>query len=205
MSQEIFDQFGKAPLLLCRQWLDEATATELNDPEAVCLATSDAQGTPSNRMVLLKEISERGFKFHTNADSRKGQDMADNPKAAMCLYWKSTRKQIRIEGHIEQASPEEADQYFATRSIERQTGAWASKQSRAFEKWEDLQNTLKKYEEEFADTDNIPRPPYWKGYRLVPHSIEFWIAHKDRLHTRFIYIKAGPPQNGDWTATWLCP
>lgn len=201
MSQEIFDKFGKDPIPLCQQWLEDATANELNDPEAVCLATCDAQGNPSNRMVLIKEISRDGFKFHTNADSRKGQDMANNPKAAMCLYWKSTRKQIRIEGHIEETSPEEADEYFSTRSIERQTGAWASKQSRAFEKWEDLENTVKKYEEKFAGADNIPRPPYWKGYRLVPHSIEFWVAHKDRLHTRFVYTKA----DNNWTATWLCP
>ena len=201
MSQEIFDQFGKNPITLCQQWLDEALKSEPNDPEAVNLATCDAQGKPSNRMVLIKEISDKGFKFHTNEESQKGQQIAENPNGSMCFYWKSTRKQIRIEGHIEEAPPSEADEYFATRSVERQTGAWASKQSSAFEKWEDLKNTVKKYEEEFAGVDNIPRPPYWKGYRLVPSSIEFWIAHKDRLHTRFVYKKT----NDGWTATWLCP
>jgi pyridoxamine 5'-phosphate oxidase len=201
MSQEIFDQFGNNPTALCKQWLEDATQSEPNDPEAVNLATCNKDGSPSNRMVLVKEISDKGFKFHTNAESQKGTQIADNPKGSMCFYWKSTRKQIRIEGRIKEASAEEADAYFATRSIERQTGAWASKQSQPFEKWEDLENAVKKYEEEFAGIDNIPRPPYWKGYRLVPDSIEFWIAHKDRLHTRFIYKKDGE----DWTATWLCP
>ena len=201
MSQEIFDQFGKNPISLCKQWLEDAIQSEPNDPEAVNLATCNKDGSPSNRMVLVKEISDKGFKFHTNAESQKGTQIAENPKGSMCFYWKSTRKQIRIEGRIEEASAEEADDYFATRSIERQTGAWASKQSSAFEKWEDLENAVKKYEEEFAGVDNIPRPPYWKGYRLVPDSIEFWIAHKDRLHTRFVYKKDGE----DWTATWLCP
>ena len=201
MSQEIFEKFGKDPIALCNGWYEEAKKTEPNDPEAVCLATCDQKGNPSNRMVLVKQMNEDGFKFHTNAQSQKGQQINDNPKAAMCFYWKSIRKQIRIEGDVIETSADEADEYFATRSIERQTGAWASKQSRAFEKWEDLQNTLKKYEEEFTGVDNIPRPPYWKGYRLVPNRIEFWIAHKDRLHTRFVYTKS---DNG-WTAAWLCP
>ncbi len=201
MSQEIFDQFGKDPIALCKQWYEEAEKTELNDPEAVCLATCDTQGTPSNRMVLVKEMHEKGFKFHTNAQSHKGQDIKNNPKGAMCFYWKSTRKQIRIQGHIIETLPEESDAYFATRSIERQIGAWASQQSRPFEKREDMEAAVKKYEQEFAGSDNIPRPPYWQGYRLIPQSMEFWIAHEDRLHTRFVYTK-----NGDaWTATWLCP
>ena len=201
MSSEVIEQYGNDPLTLCKGWLSQAESSEPNDPEAVNLATADAEGRPSNRMVLLKEIDERGFKFHTNAQSRKGQDIAANPLGAMCLYWKSTRKQIRIEGRIIEASPEEADEYFKTRSIERQIGAWASRQSTRFEKRADLHAAVKKYEEEFAGADNIPRPPYWKGYRLIPESIEFWIAHKDRLHTRFVYIK----EQGTWNAYWLCP
>ena len=201
INSEIFEEFGNDPIGLCRQWYEEAEKTELNDPEAVCLATCDANGNPSNRMVLLKEMRETGFKFHTNEKSRKGRDIAKNPKGAMCLYWKSTRKQIRITGHIYQVPPEETDEYFATRSIERRIGAWASKQSERYEKRDDLEKAVKKFEEEFAGIDNIPRPPYWKGYRLVPETIEFWIAHKDRLHTRFIYEKDGDA----WTASWLCP
>lgn len=201
MSTEIFKQYGNDPIALAKDWLAEATETEPNDPEAVNLATATKDGRPSNRMVLLKEIDERGFKFHTNEQSQKGQQIAENPFASMCLYWKTTRKQIRIEGRITLAPPSEADEYFATRSVERQIGAWASKQSTPFEHFEDLQNTVKKYEAEFAGADNIPRPPYWKGYRLVPETIEFWIANKDRLHTRFKYIKNG----NEWTAHWLCP
>jgi len=206
MSNEIFEQFGNDPIALAKGWLSDARKNEPNDPEAACIATCDAQGNPSNRMILIKEITGKGFKFHTNAKSRKGQDIADNPKAAMCLYWKSIRKQIRIEGDIEQTTESESDQYFKTRPIERQIGAWASKQSQTFEKREDMQNAIKKYEDEFAGVDNIPRPEYWKGYRLIPKSIEFWIAHKDRLHTRFVYTKIeGSQDNNVWTATWLCP
>ena len=147
----------------------------------VCLATADKEGHPSARMVLLKEISARGFKFHTNADSHKGQDIRGNPYAALCLYWKSTRKQIRIEGRVEQAGEDEADEYFATRSIERKIGAWASKQSTPFAHRAEMEEAVKKYEAEFAGADHIPRPPYWKGYRVIPVHIEFWIAHEARL------------------------
>lgn len=190
-------------MALCKAWLAEAEKTELNDPEAVCLATCDQNGRPSARMVLLKDISQRGFKFHTNADSRKGRDIAQNPYAALCLYWKSTRKQIRIEGRIEQAGADEADAYFATRSIERKIGAWASKQSTPFDKRADMEEAVKKYEAEFAGADSIPRPPYWLGYRLIPERIEFWIAHEHRLHTRFVFTRPTPAEA--WNATWLCP
>lgn len=201
MQNEIFLEYGNNPITLTQAWLSDAEKSEINDPEAVNLATADKNGRPSNRMVLLKEIDARGFKFHTNAESQKGRQILENPLASMCLYWKSTRKQIRIEGTIVEASAEESDAYFLTRPIERQIGAWASKQSMPFEKREDLLAAVKKYEEEFAGVDNIPRPPYWKGYRLVPESIEFWIAHKDRLHTRFKYIRNGET----WNAFWLCP
>lgn len=201
-TNEIFEQFGNNPITLCNNWLNDARESEINDPEAVCIATCDAQGNPSNRMVLIKQIDEDGFKFHTNADSRKGTDMASNPKAAMCLYWKSLRKQIRVEGTIEQATPEEADEYFSTRPIERQIGAWASKQSQPFDKRADMEASIEKYRAEFSDVENVPRPPYWQGYRLKPQKIEFWIASRDRLHTRFVYTKT---ENDSWHATWLCP
>ncbi|MGH1399180.1 MAG: pyridoxamine 5'-phosphate oxidase, partial [Alphaproteobacteria bacterium] len=164
-------------------------------------ATCDAQGNPSNRMVLIKSITEKGLKFHTNEQSQKGQDIAQNPKGSMCFYWKSTRKQIRLTGAIEMVCADEADEYFATRSVERQTGAWASKQSQPFERREELERAIEKYEQKFAGVDNIPRPPYWQGYRLTPTRIEFWIAQKDRLHTRFVYKQDGEK----WRANWLCP
>ncbi|MCB1532623.1 MAG: pyridoxamine 5'-phosphate oxidase [Alphaproteobacteria bacterium] len=202
MSSEIFEKYGKNPTILCQNWYEEAAALEPNDPEAVTLATATKDGQPSVRWVLVKEMDERGFKFHTNAESRKGREIAENPHGALCFYWKSTRKQIRIEGQIEEASAEESDQYFETRPIERQIGAWASKQSTPFEHREELEAAVQKYTEEFAGADNIPRPPYWKGFRLIPTSIEFWIGNKDRLHERFIYTKQ---DDGSWTAQWLCP
>lgn len=202
MSNEIFEQFGTDPIKLCQDWYAEAEPLELNDPEAITLATATKDGKPSLRWVLIKQMDERGFKFHTNAESRKGQEILENPHGAMNFYWKSTRKQIRIEGRIEEVSVEESDEYFTTRPIERQIGAWASKQSQPFDKKEDLEAAVQKYTDEFADVDNIPRPPYWKGFRLIPRSIEFWMSHKDRLHTRFIYTKQ---DDGTWSATWLCP
>lgn len=202
MNPEIEAQFGNDPLQLCKDWLAEAVESEINDPEAMNLATCTADGRPSNRMVLLKEISERGFKFHTNAESRKGTDMEGNPFASLCLYWKSTRKQIRIEGCVEIVDDGEANEYFDSRNIEKQIGAWASKQTRPYKSKEDLANSIKKYEGEFAGADNIPRPDYWKGYRVVPERIEFWIAHKDRLHTRFEFTWR---DDEGWDSTWLYP
>ena len=202
MSNEIFEQFGEDPIKLCKDWYEEAEPLEPNDPEAITLATATPDGKPSLRWVLIKQIDERGFKFHTNAESRKGQEIAANPHGAMCFYWKSTRKQIRIEGVIEEVSVEEADEYFASRRTERQIGAWASKQSTPFEKREELEAAVEKYTEEFAGVDNIPRPEYWKGFRLVPSSIEFWLSNRDRLHTRFVYAKQ---EDGTWSVTWLCP
>ncbi|MEZ5918958.1 MAG: pyridoxal 5'-phosphate synthase [Alphaproteobacteria bacterium] len=129
--------------------------------------------------------------------------ISGNPCAALCLYRKSTRKQIRIEGRVEQAGEDEADEYFATRSIERKIGAWASKQSMPFAHRAEMEDAVKKYEAEFAGTDHIPRPPYWKGYRVIPARIEFWIAHEARLHTRFAYTREA--STTPWDATWLCP
>ena len=202
MSTEIIDKFGPDPVELCKNWYKDAQNQELNDPDAVCIATADADGFPSNRMILIKEISEDGLKFHTNSNSEKGQDLDENPRAAICWYWKSLRKQIRVVGSVVKVSVEEANEYFASRRKERQIGAWASDQSSTFEKWQDLEASIQKYEEQFADTDNVPRPPHWNGYRLIPDSFEFWIAHKDRLHTRFRYKKDA---NGVWTPHWLYP
>lgn len=199
---EVFDKYGNDPIALCKNWLDEARETEPNDPEAVNLATADARGRPSNRMVLIKDISDKGFKFHTNANSHKGRDMADNPYASLCFYWKSTRKQIRIEGTTRPVSEEEADRYFESRPAERQIGAWASQQSEGYEDANHMEGAIEKFVKKFTGLDKIPRPPYWKGYRVAPTSIEFWIAHKHRLHTRFIYKKN---KDGSWTAHWLCP
>ena len=202
MTNDIFERYGDDPIALCRNWLSEAEQGEPHDPEAACLATCNAQGIPSARMVLIKEISQGGFKFHTNEESHKGQDLAENPHAELCFYWKSLRKQIRVRGRVQQVEDQEASDYFATRSIERKIGAWASKQSQAFDKREELESAVQQYQEKFSGEDHVPRPPYWKGYRLQPNAIEFWIAQKDRLHTRFVYTRQ---DDGAWHATWLCP
>lgn len=201
MSNEIFDTYGNDPVALCKEWLAQAAKSELNDPEAACLSTSSKDNAPSGRMVLIKDIAPEGFKFHTNENSHKGRDMAENPQASLCFYWKSTRKQIRVEGTVEQIPENEADAYFSTRPTERQIGAWASSQSQPFANRAELENAVQKYETEFAGKP-VPRPPYWKGYRLKPRSIEFWIGHEARLHTRFVYKKQN---DGTWAATWLCP
>ncbi len=202
MNNEIFETYGTDPIALFKDWLEEARALEPNDPEAICLASADKDGHPSARMVLLKEITQSGFKFHTNSNSRKGQDFAQNQHVSFCLYWKSTRKQIRVEGLIEETSEDEANKYFTTRPIERQIGAWASNQSQAFDNRSEMEKRIKHYTEEFADKNNIPRPDYWKGYRVRPSSIEFWIGHEARLHTRFVYIMNA---QREWKTSWLCP
>lgn len=201
MTQEIFDQYGSAPLTLYKEWLSEAQTQEINDPDAVCLATSTPDGKPSARMLLIKDISDDGLKFHTNAESRKGEELSQNPYAALCIHWKSLRKQIRVEGKIEAVSDAESDAYFLTRPRARQIGAWASAQSRPYEKQQDLTDRLAQIERKYENQD-IPRPPYWKGFRLIPHSLEFWIGQRDRVHTRFIYTLG---DDGQWNATWLNP
>jgi pyridoxamine 5'-phosphate oxidase len=195
------NKYGNDPLALFKEWLAEAAKSEPNDPEAFCLATADADGFPSARMLLLKEADDKGFKFHTSEQSHKGQDIAANPRAEMCFYWKSIRKQVRVRGTIETVSDQEADEYFTTRPRARQIGAWASQQSQELEDEQTLQRAVEKYEREFSGKD-VPRPPYWKGYRLKPEGIEFWIGHEHRLHTRFAYTKLA---TGSWAATWLNP
>ncbi len=201
MTNEILKKYGSDPIKLFQSWLTEATQSEPNDPEAICLATVDAQGRPGARMVLLKEISEHGFKFHTNASSNKGQAIAVNQQVSFCLYWKSTRKQIRVEGTCTPVSTEESDEYFKTRPRERAIGAWASHQSHPYEHREVLNSAIERYTKQFEGVNEIPRPPEWQGYRIAPTSIEFWIGHEARLHTRFIYKKEG----GNWQASWLYP
>lgn len=194
-------EYGNDPVALFKAWLAEATVSEPNDPEAFCLATADADGRPSARMVLLKDISESGFKFHTHETSIKGAALKQNPQAEMCFYWKSTRKQIRIGGTIEQTSDAESDEYFTTRPRARQIGAWASKQSQRLESPEALEAEVQKFEKQFEGKD-VTRPAGWKGYRLKPEHIEFWIGHEHRLHTRFVYTKN---KQGGWDTAWLNP
>jgi pyridoxamine 5'-phosphate oxidase len=182
-------------------WFAEARAAEPNDPEAMALATADAAGRPSVRMVLLKGHDERGFAFYTNAASRKGGEIAANPRAALLFHWKSLRRQVRIEGMIAAAGDAEADAYFATRSRDARIGAWASDQSRPLESRVLFEARYEKLVADFEGGE-VSRPPYWRGYRVVPERIEFWTDRPHRLHERRLFVR-GP--GGAWTESLLYP
>jgi pyridoxamine 5'-phosphate oxidase len=177
------------PFGLFRQWLTEAEAGEPNDPNAMCLATADAAGLPSARMVLLKGVSPRGFTFYTNLDSRKGQDLMVRPRAALCFHWKSLRRQVRVEGPVEPVTAAEADEYFTSRARVSQLGARASQQSRPLESRAVLEARVAELAELYKDQP-VPRPPNWSGYRVVPEAIEFWSDGAFRLHDRIRFRRA---------------
>lgn len=179
--------------------MQEAIATELNDPDAVALATVSPDGMPSVRMVLMKRLDERGFSFFTNAESQKGRELRENPRAAMCFHWKTQRRQVRIEGEIRELPPEEADTYFHTRARRSQVGAAVSAQSRPLETRAALERAANEYEQQHPGV--IPRPAYWRGYVLQPSTIEFWQEGAFRLHDRIVYLRT----HGSWRKTRLYP
>jgi len=193
---------GTDPFTLFRAWLAEAEAAEPVDPEAMALATADAQGLPNVRMILLKGADERGLVFYTNCDSAKGQELAANAQAALLFYWKSLGRQIRLRGPVEPATEEEADAYFATRHRESRIGACASQQSRPLSSRAALEAEVARLTEAFG-AGEVPRPSYWRGYRLVPLEIEFWRHGEFRLHDRIVFRRAFPRQ--PWTKTRLYP
>jgi len=188
------------PVALFREWLADAEKQESYNPDAVALATATAEGVPAVRMVLLKGVEENGFIFYTNSESRKGHELAENPHASMCFYWKSLRRQVRIDGAVEKAGDEISDAYFATRSRASQIGAWASMQSRPLEGRFELEKRIAVQTAKFA-VGAVPRPPFWEGYRLIPRRIEFWAEQKFRLHDRIVYDRAGD----GWTVQRLYP
>ena len=188
------------PYRLFAEWLKDATASEPNDPNALALATVDADGLPDVRMVLLKGFDERGFVFYTNFESAKGREILGSMKAAMCFHWKSLRRQVRIRGPVEQVSDAEADEYYASRPRGSRIGAWASKQSRPLESRFALEKAVAEYTARHAIGD-IPRPPHWSGFRILPQSIEFWHDRPFRLHDRVVFTRS----NGDWDKTRLYP
>lgn len=178
------------PFDLFRRWLDDAKAQEPDVPEAMSLATTTPAGRPSVRMVLLKDVSQAGFVFYTNAESRKGQEIASNPFAALCFHWKSLGRQVRAEGALTEVTPAEADAYHATRPRQSQIAAWASAQSREIEGRAVLEAKVAEMEKRFAGQP-VPRPPYWTGFRLTPDTIEFWHNVANRLHDRLVFSRDG--------------
>lgn len=189
------------PFQLFDEWFAKARETEPNDPEAMALATADADGDPTVRMVLMKGHGPNGFVFFTNLGSEKGRQLLENPSAALLFHWKSLRRQVRIEGEVKPVSDAEADAYFATRSRDSQLGAWASDQSRPLERREIFEQRYEDMKARFEGGD-VPRPPYWSGFRLVPHLFEFWQDRPHRLHERREFLAR---DDGSWDEGLLYP
>ena len=189
------------PYRLFAAWLKDATASEPNDPNAVALATVDTDGLPDVRMVLLKGFDEQGFVFYTNFESAKGREILATMKAAMCFHWKSLRRQVRVRGPVEIVTDAEADAYFASRPRGSRIGAWASKQSRPLEGRFALEKAVAEYTARHA-IGEIPRPPYWSGFRIRPSQIEFWHDRPFRLHDRIVFTAN---DKGEWDKDRLYP
>ncbi|MBW4578188.1 MAG: pyridoxamine 5'-phosphate oxidase [Tildeniella nuda ZEHNDER 1965/U140] len=174
------------PIKQFQRWLDQAIAAELPEPNAMTLATATSNGIPSARIVLLKGLDERGFAFYTNYESRKGQELTENPQAVLVFLWTVLERQVRIEGRVETVAAAETEAYFQSRPLESRLGAWASNQSRVIASREVLEQRFAELKAMYAD-EKVPRPPHWGGYRVIPHQIEFWQGRTSRLHDRLRY------------------
>ncbi len=190
------------PFRLFARWFDEARRAEPVNPEAMALATVDADGMPNVRMVLLKGVDEHGFVFYTNLGSSKGRELAAAPRAALAFYWKSLQRQVRARGSVEPVAAAEADNYFATRSRMSQIGAWASQQSAPLESRLAFEKAVARYTAKFG-VGTVPRPEHWSGYRVVPTEIEFWQERPFRLHDRLVFRRADAA--APWSKTRLYP
>ena len=189
------------PIDLFKKWYDEAKKTEINDPNAVALATSNKENVPSVRMVLLKDFSKKGFIFYTNLESKKSSDIKSNPNAAMCFHWKSLLRQIRIVGKISPVSKYEADEYYNSRAYGSRIGAWASKQSSILKNRDELMQSISFFQKKYPDGKNVPRPTNWSGWNLKPKKIEFWLDGENRIHERLEYHL----NNDTWQKNLLSP
>ena len=198
MNDNLQDQ--NSPIDIFTEWFEEAKKIGLKEPSAATVSTATKNGTPSSRILLLKDFDERGFCFFSNLTSRKGKEIHENPKASVCFFWDELLKQVRIDGTVERVSEKEADNYFAQRERGSQIGAWASKQSCVMENPGDLSNRVEEIAKQFSG-GVIPRPPFWSGFRVVPSEIEFWTAGEFRLNTRILYSKV----NGVWEEGRLYP
>ena len=189
------------PVELFKLWMAEAEKNEINDPNALSLATTSNKNEPSVRMVLLKELSPKGFVFYTNLNSPKSSDIKNNPKAAMCFHWKSLQRQVRVSGTVTQVEDKEADLYFNSRPYESRIGAWASDQSKVMNKREEFLKKIDEFKKKYKEKNNVPRPKHWSGWCLNPSSIEFWLGEKYRIHERLKYNKI----SNNWKKEILYP
>ena len=190
------------PIDLFAEWFNEAKKTEINDPNAVAVATSDKNNIPSVRMVLLKGFSNEGFVFYTNLESKKSMDIKENPNSSMCFHWKTILRQVRITGKMKLVSDSQADNYYNSRAYESRIGAWASKQSSILENRKLLYNNIESFKKKYPDDKNVPRPNNWSGWILNPKEIEFWLDGENRIHERLKYLKN---KNNSWKRFLLNP
>ena len=177
------------PIELFKKWFAKAEKTEINDPNAVAVATSNKDNQPNVRMVLLKGLSDKGFVFYTNFNSKKGGDLSKNPNASICFHWKSLRRQVRVSGKVVVVEKDEADNYFKSRKYGSKISAWASSQSQQMKNRDDFLKKIKEYEKKYPEKDSVPRPSHWSGWRVLPNEIEFWLEIDNRSHQRLLYKK----------------
>ena len=190
------------PIDLFVDWFNEAKKTEINDPNALALATVGKNGIPSVRMVLLKDFNKKGFVFYTNLNSQKSKEIKSNPNASMCFHWKSILRQVRITGQLSNVTDEDADNYYNSRSYGSRIGAWASNQSSILKSRDELLKSIEKFKKKYTNEKNIPRPKYWSGWNLNPIEIEFWLDAKDRIHERLRYTRK---DDDKWEKNLLSP
>ena len=189
------------PLNLFKEWFDEAKKHEINDPNALSLATSDKKGIPSVRIVLLKDLQDDSFVFYTNLNSEKSKSLNENSTASMCFYWKSISRQIRVTGKVNLVSSEVADKYFSSRPYDSKIGAWASNQSAVLKNRDEIITSIENFKKKYPKSKEVPRPSHWSGWKLKPDTIEFWLEGKNRIHERLKYIK----KKNKWKKILLSP